>query len=235
MMSGYDCLTKTQAHMQATENNVRVVFCCGILPSVRCRYHCQAMCFCDCRVSTFVLQERNGYITEYISVCSLWQRRLIVSCRRTVMNDYRDRYDRRFRAGNVATASWIGIDFHQDAPRGSYSSDYYVQVLLPDTFLISRHKTGPARIRRIQKQWHLLLLLFRLADRYTQIICNIAEILRGTPTHDKHLDFLIHSYSFISTKVNKMQLYSRATIKWDGDRIEKKVNVIHINNQILEL
>jgi len=32
-----------------------------------------------------------------------------------------------------------------------------------------------------------------------------------------------------------MQLYSRATIKWDGDRIEKKVNVIHINNQILEL
>ena len=44
-----------------------------------------------------------------------------------------------------------------------------------------------------------------------------------------------HSYSFISTAVDKAQLCQRAKIKQDGDRTEKKVNVIYINNQILEL
>jgi len=40
----------------------------------------------------------------------------------------------------------------------------------------------------------------------------------------------IHSYSFISTTVDKTQLCHR-----DGDRTEKEVNVTYINNQILEL
>jgi len=51
---------------------------------------------------------------------------------------------------------------------------------------------------------------------------------------------LSYSYSFISTKVDKKQLYNRPKIKCDGDRTEKKVNVIYtgwatVNNQILEL
>ena len=39
-----------------------------------------------------------------------------------------------------------------------------------------------------------------------------------------------HSYwhSFTSTAVDNTQLYTGAEIKWDGDRTEKKVNVIYI-------
>ena len=46
-----------------------------------------------------------------------------------------------------------------------------------------------------------------------------------------------HSHSFISTKVDKTQLYSRATIKRDGDMAENKVSVIDklTNKQILKL
>jgi len=44
-----------------------------------------------------------------------------------------------------------------------------------------------------------------------------------------------NSDSLISRKVDKTQLCHRAKIKWDGDRIEKKVNVIFINNQNLDL
>ena len=39
-----------------------------------------------------------------------------------------------------------------------------------------------------------------------------------------------HSYSFISTTVDKRQLCHR-----DGDRTENKFNVTYINNRILEL
>ena len=44
-----------------------------------------------------------------------------------------------------------------------------------------------------------------------------------------------HSYSFISTTLDKTQLNNRAKIKRDGDRTEKKVSVIYMNYQILEL
>ena len=43
----------------------------------------------------------------------------------------------------------------------------------------------------------------------------------------------ITSYSFISTKVDRTQLYNGAEIKCDGDRTEKKVNqIIYIYNYI---
>jgi len=44
-----------------------------------------------------------------------------------------------------------------------------------------------------------------------------------------------YSANHILLLVDKTQRYSRAKIKWVGDMTEKKVNVIYINNQILEL
>ena len=44
-----------------------------------------------------------------------------------------------------------------------------------------------------------------------------------------------HSYSFISTTVDKTQLCHGAKIKSDGDRTEKEINTICINNQILRV